>query len=56
MRDTLKIQDINPAKRKYMGGMVPRDQIQGTSSIPRTKDINAVSRLQVKDINKDGIF
>lgn len=56
LRDPLEIQDIAPPKKKYYGGLVARDPITGSTPMARTKDLNAISRLQVKDINKDGIF
>lgn len=59
MRDTMEIQDIN-AKRSHTlmsrGREVVKEPVEGSNPSKLTKDLNAVSRLEVKDINKDMIF
>ena len=59
VRDTMEIQDIN-AKRSHTlqtrGQGVVKEPVEGSHPSKLTKDLNAVSRLEVKDINKDQIF
>lgn len=59
IRDTLSIQDINGKKAHAWlsrGRDVVKEPIEGSSPSKLTKNLQAKSRLEVKDINKDGIF
>lgn len=59
IRDTLQINDIN-GKRSHTwqnrGREVLKEPIEGSSPSKLTKEGKGVPRLEVKDINKDGIF
>lgn len=59
IRDTLQITDIN-GKRSHTwqnrGREVLREPVEGSSPSKLTKEGKGVPRLEVKDINKDGIF
>lgn len=59
IRDTLKVEDIAPKKEQYLrqrGVQILNEPIEGSKSKPLTHVINAVSRLKVDDINKEGVF
>jgi hypothetical protein len=59
IRDTLSIQDIN-GKRSHTwqnrGKETLKQEVEGSSPSKLTREVNAKARLEVKDINKDGIF
>ena len=59
IRDTLEITDINNKRRTLMGDRgrdILKEPIAGSQPAKLTKLIKAHSNLEVKDINKDGIF
>lgn len=59
MRDTLNVKDIN-GKKSYdwinSNKKYAKEPIPGSNPSNQTRYLNAKSRLDVKDINKDGIF
>lgn len=59
IRDTLKIDDISARKDQYMrqrGYDILNEVVPGSKSRPLAYPLNAVSRLKVEDINKEGVF
>ena len=58
-RDTLDIKDINGQRKTTIGDrgrQILREPIAGSQPSQLTKLIKANSNLEVKDINKDGVF
>lgn len=59
IRDTLDAKDINNKRSHTLqnrGREVLREAVEGSSPSKLTKNLNAVSRLEVKDINKEHKF
>lgn len=56
LRNTLDISDIPTKQRRIMASSVEKPPIEGTTPNKLFKTINAVNRLEVKDINTDGVF
>ena len=55
MRNTLDISDIH-AKKQPKTARYDKPDIQGSNPSKLFRTVDAVSRLDVKDINKDGTF
>ena len=58
IRDTLNTQDISGKRSHTLGHRreVIKEPVEGSSPSKLTKDVSAVPRLEVKDINKEYIF
>jgi hypothetical protein len=59
IRDPMEITDINGRRSNAWmnrGKEILKEPVEGSSPSKLTKDLHAVSRLDVKDINKDMIF
>jgi hypothetical protein len=60
LRDTLKVDDIAHRKAQFLerrrGAEALSQPVPGSKSVPRTHQNDGLSRLDVLDINKEGMF
>lgn len=59
IRDTLDTTDINGKRNntwQNRGREIVKPEVEGSSPAKLIRELRTVQRLQVKDINKDGLF
>ena len=56
IRDSMDIADIQTKGRSRLGSNHRKEDIEGSSPLKLFRTVEAVSRLEVKDINRDGTF
>lgn len=56
LRNTLDISDIQTKHKRILGSSIEKAPIEGSAPNKLFKTVNAVNRLEVKDINNDGVF
>jgi hypothetical protein len=56
LRNTLDVSDIPTKHRRTLSAPVEKAPIEGSAPSKLFRTINAVNRLEVKDINTDGVF